>query len=120
MGLRITQWQRAIDQGWPALRFGRIGVEPREDGYEFTAEVTLGAIGPQAVRVELYADAQPGAGAFRQEMTRLDSETDPEGRTLYVARVPASRTPDAYTARIVPAHPGVNMPLENAHVLWQR
>ncbi len=120
LGLQITQWHRAIDQGWPALRFGRIGVELREDIYEFTAEVTLGAIDPQAVRVELYADPQSGAGAFRQEMTRLDGETDPEGRTLYVARVPASRAPDAYTARIVPTHPDVNMPLENAHVLWQR
>jgi starch phosphorylase len=120
LGLQITQWRRAIDQGWPALRFGRIGVEPREDGYDFTVEVSLGTIGPNEVRVELYADPQAGAGGFRQEMKRLDGEPDPEGRTLYVARVPARRTPDDYTARIVPAYPGVNVPLEDAHVLWQR
>jgi starch phosphorylase len=120
LGLQITQLQRAIDQGWPALRFGRIGVEPREDGYDFTVEVSLGTIGPNQVRVELYADPQAGAGGFRQEMKRLDGEPDPEGRSLYVAKVPAGRTPDAYTARIVPAYPGVNVPLEDAHVLWQR
>jgi starch phosphorylase len=120
LGLQITQWRRALDQGWPTLRFGRVGIDQQEDRYEFTVEVSLGALGPQAVRVELYANPLDDADGFRQEMTRLDRASDAEGSALYVASVPANRASSDYTARIVPAYPGVNVPLEAAHVLWQR
>src|SRR5450759_1320463 len=83
LGLQITQWRRALDQGWPTLRFGRVGIDQQEDRYEFTVEVSLGALGPQAVRVELYANPLDDADGFRQEMTRLDRASDAEGRALY-------------------------------------
>jgi hypothetical protein len=38
----------------------------------------------------------------------------------YVANVPAIRAAGDYTDRIVPAFPGVNVPLEDSHILWQR
>lgn len=120
LGIQITHWQRKLAQGWPTVRFGRVGIEPLQDRHEFEVEVTLGELDPHAVRVELYADPLVGAEAFRQDMTRLERQTDPEGRTLYVASVPADRASSDYTARIVPAFPGVSVPLEAIHVLWQR
>jgi starch phosphorylase len=120
LGLQITHWQRMLEQSWPTARFGRAGIEPLADRYEFEVEVTLGELDPHAVRVELYADPRVGAEVFRQDMTRLDRQTDPEGRTLYVASVPATRGSSDYTARIVPAFSGVSVPLEANHVLWQR
>jgi starch phosphorylase len=120
LGVQITNWRRALERGWPALRFGRVQVETRNDRHRFTAEVQLGTLAPQAVRVELYADPRGDAAAFRQEMTRLDSQSDAAGSDVYFATVPATRVTGDYTARIVPACPGVSVPLEAAHVLWQR
>jgi len=38
----------------------------------------------------------------------------------YSARVAATRPATDYTARIVPFHPAAEVPLEDAHILWQR
>jgi len=39
---------------------------------------------------------------------------------LYTACVPATRSASDYTARIVPHHDGVAVPLESVRILWQR
>jgi starch phosphorylase len=38
----------------------------------------------------------------------------------YRAEVPATRPAADYAVRIIPHHDGVAIPLEVAHVLWQR
>jgi starch phosphorylase len=38
----------------------------------------------------------------------------------YRAEVPATRPASDYTARLIPHHDGVAVPLEDAHILWQR
>ncbi len=115
----ISDWRRSLDHGWPTLRFGRVGVATRGDRHHFTVEVELGAVAPSAVRVELYADALADEGPFRQEMACQEKQPADAGMHLYGASVPAARASGDYTARIVPIHPGVNVPLEAAHILWQ-
>ena len=94
--------------------------ENREGQTHFTVEVALGELTPQAVCVELYADRIDSVEATRVQMTRRDAAPDQHGLTAYTARVPTTREPDDYTARIVPSYAGVNVPLEAAHILWQR
>jgi starch phosphorylase len=53
-------------------------------------------------------------------MTRLDGYADAAPLVVYIASAPSTRAADHYTARIVPAYPGVNVPLEAPLVLWQR
>jgi starch phosphorylase len=43
-----------------------------------------------------------------------------ENGYVYKARTPAIDPPVDFTARIVPYHPGVAIPLEDTHILWQR
>jgi starch phosphorylase len=119
LAIQMSAWRHAIDLGWPTLRFGRVAVDTRGDRHHFTVEVELGALDPQAVRVELYADPLGANPAFLQEMTRL-GRSGGALMDLYVANVPATRAAGDYTARIVPTYPGVNVPLEAPHVLWQR
>jgi starch phosphorylase len=38
----------------------------------------------------------------------------------YRAEVPATRPVTDYTARVVPHREDVTLPLEDAHILWQR
>jgi starch phosphorylase len=120
LGAKISLWKRTLMQEWPMVRFGRVGITAFEGRWEITVEVALGSLDPHAVRVEIYADPQGAGVAFRQEMTRAIDQADCEGRCLYSTSVPASRASRDYTARIRPAFPGVNVPLEVGLVLWER
>ena len=42
------------------------------------------------------------------------------GPYVYVAAVSAARPAKDYTARIIPHAVGITVPLEDAHILWQR
>ena len=82
--------------------------------------VYLNDLDPKAMRVELYADGIGDDGPIRLEMTRVQpSAGEPRG-DVYRASVPATRAVTDYTARIIPHCPGVAVPLETAHILWQR
>jgi starch phosphorylase len=119
-GLKITQWRHQLIKEWPTLRLGRLGITRSDGGIEFTIEVSLGILDPHAVIVELYADARTGGHSVQVTMKRADGSCDCEGRALYSVSVPADRPSSDYTVRVVPACPGVNVPLENSLVLWER
>ena len=57
---------------------------------------------------------------FRQEMECHEDRGSDRGTLLYSASVPAIRAANDYTARIIPNHPNVKVPLEAPLVLWQR
>ncbi len=119
LAARVVESIRALDQAWPSLGFGSVGVETRGGEHRFTVEVCLGALDPQAVCVELFAEARGGREPDRQPMTRLERSSTPSFE-LYCASVPASRPAGDYTARIVPASGDAAVPLEATHILWQR
>ena len=50
LGARIAQWRRALDEHWPALRFGRVNVETHDGEHRFEVEVHLGELGPDDVQ----------------------------------------------------------------------
>jgi starch phosphorylase len=115
--VHLVEWRQELDHHWPALRFGAVTVEGESDDRTIRVEVFLGALAVQAVSVELYAEGLNGGDAVRIEMTR--GEALPTG-AVYRASIPASRPVTDYTVRVVPRHPGVAIPLECAHILWQR
>jgi glycogen phosphorylase len=120
LAARIAEWLGALDRGWPSLAFGRVTIDTSEREHRFTVEVRLGVLPPQAVRVELFAEARGSSEPCRQEMMRLDHSQVEVGFDLYRASVPASRPSGDYTARIIPAQPDAVVPLEAPHILWQR
>ena len=119
-GEEIVRWAQALGQQWGALRFGKITSVKIGEQHEFKAEVNLGALEPGAVRVELYAEGTGGRDATHQEMVRTESHSNGTGAYVFGARVPGDRPATDFTARIVPHHPGVKIPLEAGFVLWQR
>ncbi len=115
----LTKWWKEIEEGWSNLRFGECRARQEGEEHRFEAQVFLGSIPPEAVRVEIYADPADGGEPFRREMAR--------GRPLvganafiYTAAVPARRPAADYTPRIVPFHPSAAIPLEANCILWQR
>jgi starch phosphorylase len=119
IGRQVVRWQHALEQKWAELRFGEVKLETHGERHIFEVEVYLYGLGPKAVRVELYADGFNGGDAVRQEMVRAPQRAAARGY-VYKASVPATRPATDYTARVTPYYPGVAVPLEATHILWQR
>jgi starch phosphorylase len=120
LGAQIVNWRAALDYNWPSLRFGTPTVESGGGVHRFRLQVHLGALHPQSIRVELYADDSGQNSTFVADMTRVDAVAEQDGDHVYIASVPSGRPAGDYTARIVPCFPGVSVPLEATHILWQR
>ncbi len=120
MSTQITNWKRALEQNWSHLRFEAVSVKTTGDHHEFEVRIYLGDLDPDAVRVELYADGSNGGEPARKAMTRGQKFADAGNGYIYKATVPPTRPAADYTARVVPNHPEVSVPLESAQILWQR
>jgi starch phosphorylase len=120
IGRLVAIWQHALEQTWAALRFGEVRVETDGEQHVFEAEVHLNDLDPNVVRVELYADGVNGSAPVRHEMMRVRQLPGAAGGYVYRAAVSAARPPADYTARVIPHHARVAVPLEAAQILWQR
>ena len=120
IGRRVVHWQNVLEQKWAALRFGEMKVETDGEQHAFEVQVYLDDLDPETVRVELYADAVRDGAPVRQEMKRVRQPVGATDGSAYRARVPAARPATDYTVRLIPHHEGVAVPLEAAHILWQR
>jgi starch phosphorylase len=116
---QLVEWQHALRQHWGGLRFGDMKVETADGQHAFEVQAYFDELDPAAVRVELYADAAGEGEPECLEMMRIRPLVGANG-AAYGARVPATRMASDYTARLVPRREGVAIPLEEAHILWQR
>jgi starch phosphorylase len=120
IGRQIIDWQHSLEQKWTTLHFGEVQAETDAERHIFKVEVYLNDLDPNAVRVELYADGFNGGVPVRQEMKRGQQLAGAPGGYVYSTAVSAARPPSDYTARLMPHHDGVAIPLEDARILWQR
>jgi starch phosphorylase len=120
IGVRVVKWRHALEQKWAALRFGAVKVETDGEQHIFEAQVYFHDLDPDAVQVELYADASDGDGPVRQEMKRIHERVGAAGWYVYGAQVSAARSAKSYTPRILASRNEVSVPLEAAWILWQR
>jgi starch phosphorylase len=120
VGVELSDWLSSIAQDWSSVRFGEVTVRQEDKQHLFEVQVSLGKLRPKDVEVELYAEAQAHGTEFRQEMSLAKPLDGAQGHGLYTARVPATRPPSDYTARVLPRHPGISVPLEATQILWQR
>jgi starch phosphorylase len=117
-GIQMLNWQQTLVNGWKRMAFEEVHVETRERQHHFKVQVNLGEIPPDAVRVELYADALNG-NPFRQAMAHKGKLIGSGGSHIYTTEVPATRPANDFTPRIIPQFPGVAVPLEMNLILWQ-
>ncbi len=119
-GEKIVAWQRALSERWLALRFGSVKVETTGGRHTFEVQVYLDEIDPDAVCVELYANADSGKDRVSKAMERVGKLPGTAFGYIYRTSVSATRPSDDYTPRLVPFYPGVKVPLEASQILWQR
>jgi starch phosphorylase len=119
LGAQIVNWQHNLEQKWDTLRFGEVKVATEGGKYVFQVDVHLGGLDPKSVRVELYADGVNRGEPEHREMRRGEPLTEANGY-IYSAQLPTTRPATDYTARVIPHHDGVAVPLELTRILWQR
>ncbi len=120
IGVDMVKWRHALDQEWTALRFGDVKVETDGEQHVFEIQIHLNDLDPEAVRVELYADGFNSTPPERVEMERVRRLVGATNGYAYRVGVPAARPATDYTARLIPQYDDVAVPLEDAHILWQR
>ena len=118
MGADLAAWRVELAKHWSALRFGPASVEQQVEQYQFHVQVFLDDIDPDAVGVELYADAQKDGKPITQPMTRGERQAGATSAFTYSASIPTSRPTADYTPRLVPRHNGAFVPLEAPFILW--
>ena len=119
-GRQIVDWQHALQRNWGKLHFGDLKVETKDGQHVFEVQVSLGDCGPDAVRVELFAEGAEGDHPMCLQMKRKNSTGKATAGDVYGGHVPATRPATDYTLRLVPSHIGAAVPLEAASILWQR
>ncbi len=119
-GRQMVDWRHTIEQKWAILHFGAVKIETNGNQHVFEVQIYLNDLDPKTVRVELYADGVNGGGPVRQEMKLVRQLSGASDGYIYSVSVSAARPPSDYTARLIPHHDGVAIPLEDAHILWQR
>lgn len=115
----LLHWRRKVADHWPRLRFGSVRVETEGNEHHFQVQVYLNELGPDAVQVELYAQALDEGEPVRHIMTRGDALVG-ESAWRYTATISSDRPATDFTPRVVPFHPEAFVPLESAQILWYR
>jgi starch phosphorylase len=118
LGAELVAWQADLAKHWSSLRFGSATVERQGEQYLFQAQVFLADMNPDAVRVELYAEAKKDAAPIIQQMNCGEGLAGAEAGFKYIALVPATRPAEDYTPRLVPEREGASVPLEAPFILW--
>ncbi len=115
---RLLAWRQNLERAWPTARFDGVEVSSTTSRHAFRVRLDLGALDPEAVQVELYAEGRDGAPAERQPMVRGDRLAALSNGFVYTADVPASRPSSDFTPRLRPAHADAAVPLEAPLILW--
>ena len=118
LGKDLIRWELELAKHWSTLRFGAATVEQKDGQFEFHVQAFLDEIDPDAVSVELYAEAHDGKAVSRHVLTRGERLVGSANGFAYAARIPATRPVADFTPRLIPQHSGASVPLEAPFVLW--
>lgn len=119
-GQYILNWKQTLSQKWSKIRFNDVKINKKQERYEVEAQIYLDGLDPDFIRIEIYADPIEDQRPFIQEMKLIRSFSGEPNFYCYYATVPANRSEDAYTVRVIPFFPEVVVPLEEDHIFWQK
>ncbi|NOY14301.1 MAG: glycosyltransferase family 1 protein, partial [Deltaproteobacteria bacterium] len=120
LAVALEAWSVQVRQHWQRIHFGNVTTTQQEKELYFEVQVYLDDIDPDAVSVELYADADAGREPIRQSLDRGMALAGTANAYLYSGCVSAERPVADYTPRIIALHPQANVPLEANQILWYR
>jgi len=120
IGKQIADWQRSLDENWNSMHFGEMKSVTNNTQHQFEVQLFFNFVDPEAIQVQLFANAQDGEAPIMLPMIRGKKIEGPNNGYIYKVKVPSTRSETDYTARVIPKYEGVSVPLEINHILWQR
>lgn len=118
---QILDWRRNLETHWQTVHIGEVKATTQDNVHRFEVPVYLGAVAPEGVQVELYADPlAPDQLPERIALTPQHPLFGAEGGFLYAGEILAARPIHHYTVRVVPHHKEAHAPLEIAKIVWQK
>ncbi len=118
-GASLLRWQRQLAETWPNVRFISVEVESQGDQHHFRAQIYLGGLSPNSVKVQLYAEPVDGSDPAPIAM-KLEDPCRDKNSPCFLAAVPALRPAGDFTPRVIAYHPEATIPLEANQILWYR
>ncbi|MGA8758129.1 MAG: alpha-glucan family phosphorylase [Stellaceae bacterium] len=113
-------WELHLQQHWSGMHIGEPALSRDDRAWNFSLPVYLGEIGPEDVTVQLYADPRNSKAPFVAELVRGEPIIGAANGHIYLGTVPATRSAEDYTVRIIPCHSGAHVPAELPLILWQK
>ncbi len=114
---QLVIWREQIQQNWSALRFENLQTETKEGQHQFEVRLHLAELDPKYIKVQLFAEGNPPEV---HDLELVRSLTHDPHACLFKGLIPANRSLEQYTARVVPYHPNAHIPLETPEILWQK
>ncbi len=120
VGKQISTLLNSLNQHWGEMRFGEVSVKSTDKQHEFNVKVDFGAVNPETVQVQLFADGINGEEPTIAKMKLTKKPKTKNREYSYLVTVPASRPASDFTARVIPSFEELSVPLETNLILWQR
>ena len=120
LGRELQRWSALLDESWERLRISKVIVDERTNGWDFEIHVYLDELGPDLVRVELYADALHGLEPTVIQAAEVGIVSGTTSVYRYRVAIDTERPAAHFTPRLVPFHEAVLVPGERSLVTWRR
>ncbi|MDF0530097.1 alpha-glucan family phosphorylase [Tsukamurella sp. 8F] len=110
----LAAYAERVRAGWPYLQVGASDAEVSADGVRIAADISLGSLAPEDVRVEAVVGTADEAGELRDTVTvALGADgVDEAGVRRYQATIPARVGHFGFAVRVLPTHPLLTGPAE--------
>lgn len=114
----LQDWESTLRQHWQGVHWGNLELHEESDGWSFDIQVYLGAIAPDFVQVQLYAEPAGSGESVKQVMERRATIPGSVNGYHYHGKVSNQQPVGNYTPRIIPFHYEVHIPAEINLILW--
>ena len=125
---QLSQWKAKMRKDWPQVQVSDVQIASKDrpsisvgESLQIRANVNLGAVDPQHVRVEAYHGEVDNGDLHNPSATVLNqrSQVDGNGTYLYEGSVPAAESGTyGFSVRVVPIHPCLMQAHELRLITW--
>jgi glycogen phosphorylase len=115
-GKGLADWEAAVRTHWGEVRIEPTAVQGQNGRTRIAGRIWLGALRPEDVTAQLYAEPRDGAGST---VVALELRPAGDGAYTFEGPLPGNRPAGDFTLRLLPRHPDAHQPLDAPLVAWE-
>jgi starch phosphorylase len=118
IAIALAAWAERLSAHWHEIQLGALAAAASPGQIEFKVLVRLGAVSPEDVAVQLYAEPGGSEPGVCRDMMRAEESAAATTGDLYTLTLATRRPPTHFTARVVPRSQSARIPLELPWICW--